>query len=1057
MTIVSSAMVPSPIILTPRLRGGVIPIVRFALFAAMLGLISWYALAIWHLDKQPRKRFALASVSFDIEAGETIEIGRRDLGQAPGTRSAERDHISFFHDPATKELTLRKIAESKRLDLRFAHGGRTVYSDRYPIPLAKDGIAQVVIGSRTIDLQRIDTDRINISVDGPTGRQITEVTGLSQVKMSGGAGFEWCETSPSNFDSLSRKPIWKLKQASRTASESWLIPDKLREPSARRIAHIGGPVSCRLATGAALVALPNADPEMEFGIRRFFNDGDILYFLHPIKLPENTPVSYQTRTSTGDLENVQTNFQSLEWPVTSDTPDDKSLVNGFTAGFTRYGLKIDNRANEEDPWRVTIFSRSRSAYFDERDCSANFTSIWPDDKYTEQQKRAILQCPGPSRLENADNTSFSFESASLSSPIDRLFSYGRTRFVSETPTSQSSLSPTELSLGEKGAHGLFSFVALVILFLAMANGAGRRAPMRWLRTSLIIVTSGCILLPLGVVWLNAWPATQIANIMFAANVLTLVMVAIVGLIDSEGTWLTQLLTLVLFSLLLIGAITLFSLSAEADTAKWERYFIKHKAFVLDLLPAFWIAICLHSAITPRTWLGRRLVEDNKWYSPFTLVPIGMLLIFVLWLLLGTQQGLLGFQPVEFGKFIVLVGLGAVLARWALKARLLKTIPIRGKVLGIAIVCFMVALVVVPVLKSDVSPIIIVGASFAGTAALELVATVLRIITERRNDRQALFALPTRSLPKGGEKTSFLSTWTPLTALIVAFALLFGAYTSYHRGVAPEGFELTACPASQIDAAQKALGEGRRTITERFFSWADMRYQRGLLDAKCLSAKNQTYDGKVRLTDRELTLQGLRSRAAIANATCGLSDTFYSGPLRWLGEAFPGIQNPIGRLEQCTAGNREQPTPECNTQDLKAPVEPHCIPVVESDFIGAFLLAHHGLGAGLILLLTQVCFVAVCLYIYVRLKTAPVREPIVRGAQDALATMTLGATLLFVMQWVLSWGNTFVLLPIMGQPMTWISAATSHHLLMAIPAACALLISARIARARISTIPFGQHP
>ena len=45
------------------------------------------------------------------------------------------------------------------------------------------------------------------------------------------------------------------------------------------------------------------------------------------------------------------------------------------------------------------------------------------------------------------------------------------------------------------------------------------------------------------------------------------------------------------------------------------------------------------------------------------------------------------------------------------------------------------------------------------------------------------------------------------------------------------------------------------------------------------------------------------------------------------------------------------------------------------------------------------------------------------------------------------GNALGLLPVMGQPMTFIAAATSHHMLMALPSIAIALIAGRLAAIR----------
>jgi cell division protein FtsW (lipid II flippase) len=52
-----------------------------------------------------------------------------------------------------------------------------------------------------------------------------------------------------------------------------------------------------------------------------------------------------------------------------------------------------------------------------------------------------------------------------------------------------------------------------------------------------------------------------------------------------------------------------------------------------------------------------------------------------------------------------------------------------------------------------------------------------------------------------------------------------------------------------------------------------------------------------------------------------------------------------------------------------------------------------------------------------------------AAHNILGNILFGLAWVHLLHWIISWGNVLGLLPIMGQPMTWLSAGNSH--LMAI--------------------------
>ncbi|MDG4597726.1 MAG: FtsW/RodA/SpoVE family cell cycle protein [Candidatus Contendobacter sp.] len=110
-----------------------------------------------------------------------------------------------------------------------------------------------------------------------------------------------------------------------------------------------------------------------------------------------------------------------------------------------------------------------------------------------------------------------------------------------------------------------------------------------------------------------------------------------------------------------------------------------------------------------------------------------------------------------------------------------------------------------------------------------------------------------------------------------------------------------------------------------------------------------------------------------------------------------------------------------------------LPVVQNDFIGAFLLHRFGVEGGWVLLIFQGMFAA-ALFALARDVEAWGRgenaETKATGIFLSLALFTMAW--LILAHWTIAWGNTLGLLPVMGQPMTFVSLANSHHLFFALP-------------------------
>ncbi len=126
-----------------------------------------------------------------------------------------------------------------------------------------------------------------------------------------------------------------------------------------------------------------------------------------------------------------------------------------------------------------------------------------------------------------------------------------------------------------------------------------------------------------------------------------------------------------------------------------------------------------------------------------------------------------------------------------------------------------------------------------------------------------------------------------------------------------------------------------------------------------------------------------------------------------------------------------------------------IPAVQDDFITAFFLNKFGGIAGLVLIGFQLAFLIVLFRLsrQVQNRTAggDFHE---QNAGTVMSYTIFGLGVMQVTHWTIAWGNSLGLLPVMGQPMTWISAGNSHLLGFALLTLTIGLITAWFSRARI---------
>ncbi|SNZ20111.1 hypothetical protein [Cohaesibacter gelatinilyticus] len=992
-----------------------------------------FVLAVEHASQNAPQFMQLDKLTFSAKPDTSVVLGRRELAQDTGTKSAEDDHIQLTFSQFG-EWELQRIAETRKLDVGFPDVSMTVYSDRFPIPSSgsdspKDAKNKLHIkaGEAHMTLFSQDGTDLHIFISDAAGQAAHYIFSYSGTATTGSG------------DALPRCVEW----GGWTHLRNWLRRitriQQLHElgfsfgVTARNIAYIGGSNTCILKDGTPLVALPGGVDDIEFGIRAGMTDG--LAFLFPRKMPVNAPVAYEIEEN-GSFTAQHSGSKYFSWPVWNSNTSNQLAVNSFTVGYTLYTI-------ESNGDRVSVSPLSKVPLTRAAQCGSIFGDVSPHgaDLTSDQ-----LRCPGSS-LERG--VAVRMESRKTPPALNRL------------------LVPIVSNDDLAGEEKVF-WTILVITFAGwwlfnQSASAEQMTPRRRLQLALQAMA---FLLVAGPYWLELMPGEvygfEKPVLMLYASGGLLMLGTLLLFIDEDCSMLGQLFWLITLSLALVGALSLFTLSAEGANTDWERFFVKQKYFVLDLLPLTFMTIIATSPLALRRSIGEAVLGT----AAFIRFSLLLLAVFIAWVFFGDQQGLVGFQPVELGKFFVVLAISGVITQWTVRSRLLSDVVLRGSwVAFFSLALFGIAMAAVPYFHSDYSPIVIVLATSICVVALLLPSIVSRGIRERKHDDKEIEEIPLRFRPKREEKLwglhpcEFLTSlrrritaffWHPkcgapmLLVLVIATA---GSLPFLVPRLIPgvPNWEWTAQKAeNQISALEKKLGEGRRTVLERLLIWADTRYDR------------RVGSETIPLSLRDLNYQVLRSRSAIAHSPCSISPEMAS--LTFLApERSSSILDYFGICTPHIAGTEIAISNDCSTNDLKEPVEPHCIPVVQSDFAGSYLISRHGIGTASLVAFLQLLILGIAGIAYFQIQSAKLRQPVAAAANDATAALILGSCFLFVLQWILSWGNVFGLLPIMGQPMTWTSAATSHHLFMALPASGAIFAGIRVARIRRETIPFRYAP
>lgn len=105
-----------------------------------------------------------------------------------------------------------------------------------------------------------------------------------------------------------------------------------------------------------------------------------------------------------------------------------------------------------------------------------------------------------------------------------------------------------------------------------------------------------------------------------------------------------------------------------------------------------------------------------------------------------------------------------------------------------------------------------------------------------------------------------------------------------------------------------------------------------------------------------------------------------------------------------------------------------LPAVKDDFAVAFLLHRFGAVAGLVLLGAQLLYVFLLFSLGRRIAARTGAGDFREQSAGLVAGYALyGLAWMQIAHWTIAWGNTLGLLPVMGQPMTWLSVGNSHLL------------------------------
>ncbi|MCI4666039.1 MAG: FtsW/RodA/SpoVE family cell cycle protein, partial [Neomegalonema sp.] len=448
------------------------------------------------------------------------------------------------------------------------------------------------------------------------------------------------------------------------------------------------------------------------------------------------------------------------------------------------------------------------------------------------------------------------------------------------------------------------------------------------------------------------------------------------------------------------------------------------------------ATALYSAAALFGIIGVGVYKAPTLGLSWRMAPLGgLIVIFLAWFGFGGEEGLAAIQPAELGKLAAIIFIAvALVAIQRRRESLTPVLPI-GVFFGYmaALVLFGALFVVIPTLKSDYSPVLIIGLStvtvllaagassilalLVGPTALRLLGGLARRVRMGPRPFAAPTTLPDYFAPRiaGGQKNVWVArlagliapilriSATAIALLIILFALL-RVWQPYF--------------ASEYEEARTKLepyivSDGVAVLAKRALSYRDLAYVRWE------EAKSKTPPAEENLVDYEdLGLQVIRSRLAMATAPC----TAFGRNLLW----------------GCDEKSASAPLLGANPPSVMR------IPAVEDDFAAAFYVSRFGVEASVGLAIAQAALIALLFLFAARLRRLTPGDRREDTIRQLMANLTIGAGALFALHWFISWSNIFGLLPVMGQPMTFMSLGTSHHIFMAYPLIMIGILAARFA-------------
>lgn len=953
------------------------PILR-SILSLILVVLCLPIIAFWWLNTQRLIEGApqlvrLERLEVRLAPNASVEVGRDSLAQAAAFDSGEVRHVRFVR--VGDQVLVSNVASERKLFMRYADGF-TTFAERVPLATGD----KLRLGVNTLTFTPAGRT-ISITIEALGGRRVLalDASTAEDVLTIDGAPIRVCRPT-GQADRLKRE----LKEIAARFSDTESV-----------VLTLGGRSTCRIEE-ALHVSLEGADIDTLRLVRR---GGTWSLAPGNARRRGDTPVF---ETARGER---RSGFSAVTWPLIDPV---HGALSRLTIGRTSYDVRLV--APDAGRIAIDLVPASKEHLFR---VTADHNPV-PEFDNTDALTRVVTDPPrpifGPGDRQGGVN---------VMNGGERVVRFGLIAVMVAVAGLAFLVLPFRRRLNQEGVGAVVRDRALTsaVRFAVVAAAAG-----------LVLIPEGSQLFGLG----PPAMADALRGTILAFAIATFA-IAFGGGLAGVGL----ILWFAILGLASFGTLTLLSLAIDATSTHWLIYLQKHKLLFLDIAVVAIVFVASLRFATLRQVLRRFAAGTDGVSAALRFVPAGLLVFaFLAWVIVGDEEGVYGFQPVEFGKVAVIVIVGVFLVGlerltlglrqsgygpWALAA-------------GASLIVFGVLLFLFPVMKSDYSPVLILG--FTGLVLLFvfLIPWLARFVGRRVTARLKREDVPERFRPP----LTGLSRGAGFAVLFAGLAILSIAFIAFFQPLAARALVGAWAFPDDREALFGALEERRtgplRVPVERTITFFDVA-----LDAPRVGGGDGEPARPV-VRYRDLGHQQLASKKALAHAPCGFATLDWTAhPLAALLRAPPTklVFDPCEGIDPAKAIDTG---PIARDPVTGAPVSASYtlddlvrVPVIQNDFIGAYVVTRFGMSGAAVLMLLQAMFVAGAAGLAFRIGRRQTADQTEASVARFLAIATGGILALFAIHWTIAWSNVMGLLPVMGQPMTWIAAATSHHLLMVVPA------------------------